>query len=439
MGGSFRSGRTRRYVPVVWNRGRLHTNPPRPAFWWRVGLLATLLNRVRASGWPPGAVIPAGRAGRVVVAWAMWFVSAHPAAGSSAATRRAHGSRADDAVRRRARDRAARQHARGGARQGGLGPLAQHPDTGGPPRRRRLTSRPRPPYTLRWPAKGDVGGQSMRLVTIRTANGTRAGRVQDDRVIDLDAPDVGVLLSDPDWPSVAAAAGGPGRLLADADLATLVPRPSKVICLGLNYASHIQEMGRELPKYPTLFAKFPGTLIGAYDPILLPRVSEQVDWEVELGVVIGRPARHVSGDEAIAAIAGYTVVNDVSVRDYQTHTNQFLAGKIFERTTPVGPALVTLDELPGGGADLAVRCEVDGQVMQHSRTSDLLFGPAEIIAYVSEIITLEPGDLIATGTPAGVGAARTPPVWLRPGQVVRTVVEGVGECVNRCVPEPAAG
>src|SRR6266498_849268 len=132
----------------------------------------------------------------------------------------------------------------------------------------------------------------MRLVTIRTANGTRAGRVQDDRVIDLDAPDVGVLLSDPDWPSVAAAAGGPGRLLADADLATLVPRPSKVICLGLNYASHIQEMGRELPKYPTLFAKFPGTLIGAYDPILLPRVSEQVDWEVELGVVIGRPARH---------------------------------------------------------------------------------------------------------------------------------------------------
>jgi acylpyruvate hydrolase len=133
------------------------------------------------------------------------------------------------------------------------------------------------------------------------------------------------------------------------------------------------------------------------------------------------------------------VINDVSVRDYQFHTGQFLSGKVFERTTPVGPALVTLDELPGGGSDLEVRCEVDGQVMQRARTADLLFSPAEIIAYVSDIITLEPGDLIATGTPAGVGAGRTPPVWLRPGQAVRTVVEGVGECVNQCLPEPAAG
>jgi acylpyruvate hydrolase len=279
----------------------------------------------------------------------------------------------------------------------------------------------------------------MRLVTIRTANGTRAGRVDGDRVVELDAPDVGVLLSDPDWERVAAAGSGPEHALADADLATLVPRPSKVVCLGLNYASHIKEMGRELPEYPTLFAKFAGTLIGAHDPILLPRVSEQVDWEVELGVVIGRPARHLSEREAAAAIGGYTVINDVSVRDYQSHTNQFLAGKIFEKTTPVGPAMVTLDELPGAGEDLPVRCEVDGQMMQDGRTSDLLFSPAQIIAYLSEIITLEPGDLIATGTPAGVGAARTPPVWLRPGQVVRTVVEGVGECVNRCQPEPAAG
>ena len=279
----------------------------------------------------------------------------------------------------------------------------------------------------------------MRLVTIRTANGTRAGRVEGDRVVELDAPDVGVLLADPDWRRTARAGAGPEHPLDGADLATLVPRPSKIICLGLNYASHIKEMGRDLPAYPSLFAKYPGTLIGARDPILLPRVSEQVDWEVELGVVIGRPARHLREEQAAEAIGGYTVINDVSVRDYQSHTNQFLAGKIFERTTPVGPALVTLDELPGGGDDLRVSCEVDGQLMQDSRTSDLLFSPARIIAYVSEIITLEPGDLIATGTPAGVGAARSPQVWLRPGQVVRTVVEGVGECLNPCQPEPAAG
>jgi len=279
----------------------------------------------------------------------------------------------------------------------------------------------------------------MRLVTIRTAKGTSAGRVDGDRVVELDAPDVGVLLARPDWADFAAGGGAASHALDDADLAPVVPFPSKIICLGLNYASHIKEMGHELPEYPTLFAKFPGTLIGAYDPIQLPRVSKEVDWEVELGVVIGRRARNVSVEEAPAAIAGYTVVNDVSVRDYQGHASQWLAGKMFERTTPVGPALVTLDELPGGGADLAVRCEVDGQVMQDSRTSDLLFSPTEIISYISDIITLEPGDLIATGTPGGVGAARTPPVWLRPGQVVRTVVEGVGECVNQCLPEPAAG
>ena len=279
----------------------------------------------------------------------------------------------------------------------------------------------------------------MRLVTIRTGSGTRAGRVDGDRVVELDAPDVGGLLARPDWAELAAAGAGPSHALADADLAPVVPFPSKIICLGLNYASHIKEMGHDLPEYPTLFAKFPGTLIGARDPIQLPRVSEQVDWEVELGVVIGRRARDLSVEQAPAAIAGYTVVNDVSVRDYQRRSSQFLSGKMFERTTPVGPAVVTPDELPDRGADLVVRCEVDGQVMQESRTSDLLFGPAEIISYVSEIITLEPGDLIATGTPAGVGAARTPPVWLRAGQVVRTVVEGVGECVNRCQPSPASG
>jgi acylpyruvate hydrolase len=215
-----------------------------------------------------------------------------------------------------------------------------------------------------------------------------------------------------------------------------VPRPGKVICVGLNYRAHILEGGREPPQYPTLFAKFADSLLGARDDLVLPSVSERVDWEVELGVVIGRPVHRATPAEAAAAIAGYTVINDVSMRDWQNRTLQWLQGKAFEQCTPAGPYLVTPDEV-GHAADLEVRCEVDGAVMQQARTSDLLFGPAEIAAYASQVITLKPGDLIATGTPAGVGAARTPPVFLRPGNVLRTWIEGLGECVNRCVAEKA--
>jgi acylpyruvate hydrolase len=223
---------------------------------------------------------------------------------------------------------------------------------------------------------------------------------------------------------------------SEASFAPLIPQPSKVLCVGLNYRAHILETGRDLPEYPTLFAKFAQTLLGAGDDLVLPAVSDRVDWEVELGVVIGRPIYRASPDEAAAAIAGYTVTNDVSMRDWQNRTLQWLQGKMFERSTPVGPYLVTGDEV-GGAADLEVRCEVDGAVMQQSRTSDLLFGPAEIAAYASQVITLLPGDLLLTGTPGGVGNARKPPVYLRPGQTLRTVIEGVGECVNRCVPDKA--
>jgi len=151
-------------------------------------------------------------------------------------------------------------------------------------------------------------------------------------------------------------------------------------------------------------------------------------------VIIGRPVHRATAQEAAAAIAGYTVVNDVSMRDWQSRTLQWLQGKAFEHTTPAGPYLVTPDEV-GNAADLEVRCEVDGKVMQQSRTSDLLFGPADIAAYASQVITLNPGDLIATGTPGGVGNARKPPVYLRPGNVLRTWIEGLGECVNQCVAE----
>jgi acylpyruvate hydrolase len=273
----------------------------------------------------------------------------------------------------------------------------------------------------------------MRLATIRTQDGTTAARLDGDALVPLEAADVGELL--------AAGGGarprpGPAVIAAEADFAPVVPRPGKIICVGLNYRAHILETGRELPRYPTLFAKFADTLTGARDDLVLPSVSEKADWEVELGVIIGRPVYRATAAEAEAAIAGYTVVNDVSMRDWQERTLQWLQGKMFERTTPAGPYLVTADEV-GSAPDLEVRCEVDGVVMQQSRTSDLLFGAAEIVAYASQAVTLRPGDLITTGTPGGVGNARKPPAYLRPGNVLRTWIEGLGECVNQCVAEKA--
>ena len=274
----------------------------------------------------------------------------------------------------------------------------------------------------------------MRFATIRTEYGTTAARLDGDVLVPLDAADVGEMLASGDE--------GPGRQregaalvpAAEADFAPVVPRPGKVICVGLNYREHILETGRELHAYPPLFAKFADTLTGARDDLVLPSVSEKIDWEVELGVIIGRPVYRATAAEAAAAIAGYTVVNDVSMRDWQSRTLQWLQGKMFERTTPAGPYLVTADET-GSAPDLEVRCEVDGTVMQQSRTSDLLFSPAQIVSYASQAITLQPGDLIATGTCGGVGDARKPPVYLQPGNVLRTWIEGLGECLNHCVPD----
>src|SRR5260370_29821282 len=276
----------------------------------------------------------------------------------------------------------------------------------------------------------------MRFATIRTDQGTTAALLDGDVLVPLDAADVGEIL--------AGGGEGPGRPrqgarpvpVTEADFAPVVTRPGKVICVGLNYRAHTLETGREMPESPTLFAKFADTLLGPRDDLVLPSVSDRVDWEVELGVVIGRPVYRATPAQAAAAIAGYTVVNDVSMRDWQARTLQWLQGKMFEHSTPAGPYLVTPDEV-GDAADLEVRCEVDGAVMQQSRTSDLLFKPAQIVAYASQAITLKPGDLIATWTPGGVGNARKPPVYLRPGNVLRTWIEGLGECVNHCVAEKA--
>jgi acylpyruvate hydrolase len=275
----------------------------------------------------------------------------------------------------------------------------------------------------------------MRLATVRTARGTRAARVEGDRLLLLPAPDVGAVLA-PGRGVEGALSLEPTEELdfAEASFAPLVTHPEKIFCVGLNYRAHILEMTREFPSHPTLFAKFASSLIGARDDLVLPSVSNAVDWEVELGLVIGRRVRRASLEEAREAIAGFTVVNDVSMRDWQVRTTQFLQGKTFDASTPVGPVLVSGDEV-GDGVDLEVSCEVDGVVMQRGRTSDLLFGPAAIVSYISQFSTLVPGDLISTGTPGGVGSGRNPPVFLAPGQVMTTKVEGIGSCVNHCVPE----
>jgi acylpyruvate hydrolase len=270
----------------------------------------------------------------------------------------------------------------------------------------------------------------MRLATIRTATGNRAVRVDADAAVETGEADVRALLERPDWAGHAAAAAGPSHPRAGLDYAPLVPSPEKIICVGLNYRDHVLEMGRELPAYPTVFAKYVPSLVGAYDDIVLPASSKAIDYEVELTLVIGRSVRHATPEEALAAIAGYTVLNDVSVRDFQYRTTQFLQGKTFDRTTPLGPWLVTPEELPEGGWEVST--VIDGETMQRSSTAELVFTPVDLVVYLSSIVTLNPGDVIATGTPGGVGHARKPPRYLEHGNVLVTSVAGVGECRNTC-------
>ncbi|MFI0352704.1 fumarylacetoacetate hydrolase family protein [Actinomadura sp. 9N407] len=271
----------------------------------------------------------------------------------------------------------------------------------------------------------------MRLATIRTENGTRAIRVEGDRYAELDAPDVGALLDAPGWSRTAEGAGAADRPLAGADLAPLVTRPGKIFCVGLNYRAHILEMGRELPQAPTLFAKYAEALVGPNDPVALPPETRALDWEAELAIVIGSTVRRASAEGAAAAIAGFSVLNDVTARDWQNRTKQWLQGKTFEGTTPLGPVLVTPDELPGGTAPaLEMTCSVDGEQVQKAGTDDLVFGPVELVRYLSTIITLRPGDVIATGTPGGVGHARKPARYLSDGSRLVTEISGIGRLEN---------
>ncbi|GHD07956.1 fumarylacetoacetate hydrolase family protein [Zhihengliuella salsuginis] len=279
----------------------------------------------------------------------------------------------------------------------------------------------------------------MKLTTLSIAGTTTAAvGVGHGAFVPLDAPDLGALLAGSDWRQrvdVARASGAaPVRLDEDGvRIGPLVPRAGKVICCGLNYADHITEMGRDLPEYPTLFAKFADTLTGPADDIAVS-ASAQVDWEAELGVVVGRTLTDADETEAEAAIAGYTVANDISMRDWQRRTLQWFQGKAFDATTPVGPVMVTPEEVEStrfAGDGFTVRGYVNGDLVQEGRTRTLVFGPARLLSYISRFTTLRPGDLVLTGTPGGVGMGMEPPRFLRDGDVVATEIDGIGRLENR--------
>ncbi len=233
-------------------------------------------------------------------------------------------------------------------------------------------------------------------------------------------------------------AGAEGQLPDNLDVAPLplsdvqflppVPNPDKILCVGVNYRAHIEEMGRALPDYPVVFTRFARSLVGHQEPLLRPLASHQYDFEGELAVIIGKPARHVAREQALGHVAGYSCFMDGSVRDWQRHTGQFTAGKNFDNSGAMGPWLVTADEIPDPSF-LLLQTRVNGAVMQRGGLADLVFDIPALLEYCSTFTELMPGDVIATGTPGGVGAARTPPVWLEAGDTVEVDIGGVGNLV----------
>lgn len=214
-----------------------------------------------------------------------------------------------------------------------------------------------------------------------------------------------------------------------------IERPGKIICLGLNYVDHIKEGGYDVPTYPALFMRCNTSMIPAGAPMVRPSCSEQLDYEAELMVIIGKGGKHISEQDALDHVFGYTIFNDGSVREYQRKTHQWTPGKNFDGTGPIGPVIVTPDELPEGAEGLKIESRVGTEILQSAKTSDMLWSVARTIATVSEFTTFESGDLLAMGTPPGVGHAKTPQRWLRPGEVVEVEIEGIGICANPIVAE----
>ena len=285
----------------------------------------------------------------------------------------------------------------------------------------------------------------MRLATVRTSRGLRLHVRGTDGYVDLaDASGNEALADINDFAAGGAAAMAAARAastqagveVAKSDFAPVTPNPPRILCLGVNYAEHAIEGGRAVPKWPESFVRGAGSVIGAYDDLVKPALSERLDYEAELAIIIGKGGRYIKAADAYDAILGYSVMNDGSAREWQRIATQWTPGKNFEGTMPIGPEIVTVDEVDV--TDLRISSTLNGTIMQDSRTSMMIVDVAHAVEYFSGFTTLRPGDVIASGTPGGVGFARTPPVWLTPGDTIEVTVEGVGTISNKVVAEEGA-
>ena len=283
----------------------------------------------------------------------------------------------------------------------------------------------------------------MKLASFIKDGNTTYGGVTTDRLVDL-GPKFGNRFKD-----LKSLIGGGGLTglspfietgkdwmpLQVASFLPVIPNPGKIFCIGVNYADHQKEMGRGKTEYPTIFLRFTDTLVAHDQPAWIPKVSTSVDYECELAVIIGKGGRYIDADRALGHVAGYTCFNDISIRDWQRHTTQFIPGKNFPRTGALGPWMVTADEIPDPHV-LDIKTRLNGEVLQSANTDQLIFRVPELIAYISSFTTLSPGDIIATGTPSGVGFARKPPLFMKPGDVVEVEIERIGVLKNRLEAEP---
>ncbi len=283
----------------------------------------------------------------------------------------------------------------------------------------------------------------MKYLVGETDTGTAVFAVDGTDAVNLSELDDGVgpdlmgLINNPDLVTSLSGvlATAPKRPVASITPALPVKNPGTIICLGLNYVDHIKEGGYDVPDYPALFMRGKKSIMPAGAPMVRPNVSEKLDYEVELMVIIGKGGRHIKEEDALDHVFAYTVLNDGSVRDYQRKTHQWTPGKNFDNTGAIGPFAVTPDELPEGAVGLKIESRVGDEILQSANTDDMMWSVAKTIALISVYTTLEPGDYLAMGTPPGVGHAKTPPRWLRPGETVEAEVEGIGICASPIVDE----